>query len=542
MKLRPYQDEAVAKAMAALGQRNGERFNRPVVVIPTGGGKTVVFTEILRTWSRENPGRRILVLAHRNELIEQAAKTIRESIGDNQVGIVQETRNEFDYRFVVSSIQTMSFEKRRNSLINVGLVVVDECHHAVAPSWREVIEHFDCPTLGVTATTERADGLGLHIIWDEIVFEIPITALIRMGYLVNPVGIRVEIPALELHKVKRVAGDFSQASLGTALDEAFAPELVAEKVLEYAPDRPGILYAPTVSSAHNFADALNAAGLSTATVSGSTPLLERRRAVSDFGRGHVQWLANCAVFTEGFDAPRTSAVCIARPTQSSTLFRQMAGRALRPYPGKTDALILDVVGSTRTNRLVGFPSLLGRGLMDATTSQMNLLDLEHEVDTSISLAGVTVPYVGPVEDVEVDLLGRSVWRWNTTRGGNLVLSADGDYISIIDRGDGFAVMVAAKVHPKGNFLAERVSSIGEAFDIAEAHARSRGSRIRHARKSGSWLTLEATGQVLRTARSLGIQTAPGALVGDVLEQITVAEASARLDGPIDAWLAQEFSS
>ena len=204
----------------------------------------------------------------------------------------------------------------------------------------------DALQLGVTATMARGDGVGLGSTWEEVVFSRSVLWMISKGYLTDVKATRVDVKGLDLSDVKASRGDYQAGDLGRALMDSQADDVIARAYVEHAKDRPGVVFTPTVETAHAAAEGLNAAGIRTAVVSGETPTQERRQIFDDFRTGRVQVLANCMVLTEGFDAPWASCAVIARPTQSQPLYVQMVGRVLRPYPGKTDALVLDVVGAS----------------------------------------------------------------------------------------------------------------------------------------------------------------------------------------------------
>lgn len=351
LKPRPYQVEALAAVKSAWSRWVTEaglpKHGHPAVVLPTGMGKTVIFSHMVKEIVEE--GGWPLVLVHRDELVQQAAKKIRQVAPHLTVGIVKAEKREVLRQALVGSVQTLARERRRAELPFITHVIVDECHHAAARSYLEIIAHLkaqnpDLKVVGFTATMVRADSKGLGDVWGEVVYSRDILYGIRNGFLTDVVGKTVVVPGLDLSKVKTSHGDYQEEALAMALEESEAGAFIAKAYLEHCPDRSGILFAPTVATAYSFAEDLNTAGITTEVVTGETPLDERAAIYARAESGATQVLANCMVLTEGFDMPRMSVAVIARPTSSVGLYIQMVGRVLRPYPDKGVALVLDVVG------------------------------------------------------------------------------------------------------------------------------------------------------------------------------------------------------
>ncbi len=352
-RTRDYQQEAIDAVFSAWG----EGVRRPAVVVPTGAGKTVIFAHLAKQWDTSYPGsnrrgRRVIVLVHRDELADQAMAKIKAIAPDLKVGKVKASSNEITADVMVCSVQTLASQKRRNDLLlltrthgDVGLIITDECHHGVAPTYKKIYAAFpDALNVGVTATLQRGDNVGLGDTWDEVVYSRSVLWMISKGYLVDLRGKNVDVDALDLGGVKRTAGDFQVGDLGRALEESDMAERLPAAYAEHAKDRQGIVFTPTVATAEQVEDSFNRAGIRTQMISGETPRDERLTIFENFRTGRTQVLANCMVLTEGFDAPWASCAVIARPTQSAPLYTQMVGRVLRPYPGKTDALVLNVAG------------------------------------------------------------------------------------------------------------------------------------------------------------------------------------------------------
>lgn len=344
VQLRPYQDET----LHAIERERGLGVRRTAVVLPTGAGKTTVFGELGRRWIAGG-GRRVLYVAHRDELILQARDRLRRMAPGQSVGIVQADANQALAQHVVASVQTIGGKRglnRRRQIQGVDLVVVDEAHHSAAATYMDVLSHFDAFTVGFTATLTRADRKALGKVFTSVAYELPLHTLIDDGYLVRPVGVRVQVDDLDLSKVRVAAGDLAQTALGEAIEASMAPTAIAKALREHAPDRPTILFAPTVHSAGVIRDALSASGFAAEVVWGAQGVEARRRVLSDYRAGKVQVLCNVGVLTEGTDLPRTSCIVIARPTRARGLYQQMVGRGLRLDAGKVDCLVLDLVGAS----------------------------------------------------------------------------------------------------------------------------------------------------------------------------------------------------
>lgn len=358
LRTRPYQDEA----LAALREGWAGDYTRQAVVLPTGMGKTVIFSRLVA--DEHAAGRRSAVLVHRDELVNQTVEKIAAVDPDIRVGVVKAERNQTDTDVMVCSVQTLARRSRLERVPRPGLVIVDECHHAAADTYRLALEWFGCfdapggtRAAGFTATLHRNDERGLGDIWERVAYKRDILFGIKAGYLSDVRGVAVELDGLDLAKVARSRGDYQDGDLGRALMTAGAGEVIAESYREHAGDRQGVVFAPTVATAESFAEDLNAAGIVTEVITGATPLEDRALVYKRYRAGEVQVLSNCMVLTEGWDAPWASCCVVARPTESPSLYTQMVGRVLRPWPGKPDALVLDVVGASARHKLATIADL-----------------------------------------------------------------------------------------------------------------------------------------------------------------------------------------
>lgn len=366
MELRDYQ----IQSLDAIESAWNEGINRPVVVLPTGAGKTVCFSGLIQRKVKElrAEGKRILVLAHREELLEQAEEKIKNWMPDCWTAIVKGDRGSKTHAFadvIVASVQTLARPKRREAVDRIGMVIVDECHRYASPSYRSVLEHYGCmderatPTVGFTATLTRMDG-GLPDVWQSVAYQKKIHWMIKQGYLVPPVARSIEIPGLNLASTRVTAGDLNTKDLANALDDSHAFTAIAEEWCDKASDRPTIAFMPNVETCGRMAEAFRmVCGATAEVISGNMGTRERKAVYARYASGETRVLVSCMVLTEGFDAPQTSCVIIGRPTINPGLYIQMVGRGLRLHPesGKTDCVVLDIAGASLKHNLAGVNDL-----------------------------------------------------------------------------------------------------------------------------------------------------------------------------------------
>lgn len=372
-ELRPYQQECLEKINAA--KERG--VYRPLVVHPTGSGKTVIFSSLIKSLFESNPASRALVLAHRDELIQQARdKLLTVWPGAAPlVGVVKAEQNDVGSKITVASVQSLCQPARLEAYLGYGLpelTVSDEAHHATAGTYLRIYEVLSLLPgqdtggrmhLGVTATPDRLDRIGLKHVFDEVVHALTVGFMIEAGYLVPVRGVLVNVGVdLDEATVNPETGDFSDASLAKVMESPAVVEAIAKAWAEKGEDRKTVAFTPSVRTAAALAETLRGMGVEAAHVSGDTPENERRELLRKFSDGEVRVLANCSVLTEGWDEPSVECILMARPTKSRALYQQCLGRGLRPAPwaGKADCLVLDVVGNSLKHRLVTVASLEGK--------------------------------------------------------------------------------------------------------------------------------------------------------------------------------------
>ena len=345
MGLRPYQQEACD---AVLGEwKKGNR--KTLLVLPTGTGKTVVFSKVAE--NRVRQGDRVLVLAHRGELLEQAEQKIQNftGLGCALEKAESDSVNAF-YRITVGSVQTLMRKSRLEKFSRdyFGTIIVDEAHHAIAQSYQNVLEYFSgASVLGVTATPDRSDRKNLGTYFDSLAYEYTLPQAIKEGYLCKIMAQTIPL-AIDITNVGISAGDYKANELGDALEPYL--EQIADRMLEYCKDRKTVIFLPLVATSQKFRDILLAKGIAAAEVNGNSE--DRSQVLKDFEAGKYQALCNAMLLTEGWDCPSVDCIICLRATKSRSLYSQIVGRGLRPSPGKENCLLLDFLWQTEKHELV----------------------------------------------------------------------------------------------------------------------------------------------------------------------------------------------
>ena len=359
MRLRPYQDEALA-AWERKVAGDAWPAARGIVAHATGLGKTVLAAAWIAELRRRAAPATVLFLAHRDELIAQAVTRLGDWIDPTDIGVVKAERHEADRPVIVGSVQ--SVVRRLTTIPRPDICVVDECHHAEATTYQKILDWLGpgIPVLGLSATPHRADGKPFDMTWPSgIVHTISLRQGIQRGYLADLRGLRIRLSGETEWAARIRRGDFVETDLEDCFTAGNGPQIVADAIKKHAIDRPTLVFTPTVASAELTAFTCRMAGLDAQAVSGETPASTRNTYVNAFTRGRLQVLTNCAVLTEGFDAPATSCIVIARPTKSRSLYLQMLGRGTRKWPEKTDCLVLDLVGASHRHDMESVATAVG---------------------------------------------------------------------------------------------------------------------------------------------------------------------------------------
>lgn len=344
MTLRPYQQGAREKVHA---EWEAGRL-RTLTVLPTGTGKTIVFSAVAEDQVRA--GDRVLILAHRGELLDQAAEKLKKSTG---LGCAVEKAESSClnswYRVTVGSVQSLQRPQRLEKFPHdyFGTIIIDEAHHAITDGYRRILDWFGgARVLGVTATPDRGDMRNLGEVFDSLAYEYKLTDAIRDGYLCRILAQTVPLK-LDISTVGMSGGDYSVGELGSALDPYL--DQIAAEMSERCKDRRTVVFLPLIRTSQKFRDILNAHGFSAAEVNGQSA--DRAQILADFSAGKYNVLCNSMLLTEGWDCPGVDCVVVLRPTKVRSLYSQMVGRGTRICDGKKDLLLLDFLWLTDRHEL-----------------------------------------------------------------------------------------------------------------------------------------------------------------------------------------------
>ena len=343
MELRPYQQEAKNSVF-----EQWEKLNKTLVVLPTGCGKTIVFAKVTEECVRR--GKRVLILAHRGELLEQASDKILKATGLRcAVEKAEETCLGSWYRIAVGSVQSLQREKRLAQFDPdyFGTIIIDEAHHCITDGYQKILQHFpDAKVLGVTATPDRGDMRNLGEYFESLAYEYTLPKAIKEGYL-SPIKALTIPLQLDLSGVSMQAGDFKAGEIATALDPYLYQ--IADEMEKYCQDRKTVVFLPLVKTSQKFRDILNEKGFQAAEVNGESK--DRAEVLEDFDHDKYNVLCNSMLLTEGWDCPSVDCVVVLRPTKVRSLYSQMVGRGTRLNPGKEDLLLLDFLWHTERHEL-----------------------------------------------------------------------------------------------------------------------------------------------------------------------------------------------
>lgn len=351
MKLRDYQEEA----RTAIANEWEKGVKKTLLVLPTGCGKTIVFSKVIE--DRVKLGERVLILAHRSELLDQASDKLAKATGifTATEKAEQSCLNSW-FRVVVGSVQTLQRPKRLAQFDKdyFDTIVVDEAHHCISDSYQRVLEHFsNANVLGVTATPDRGDMRNLGSYFESLAYEYTLPKAIKNGYL-SPIKALTIPLELDLSAVSMQSGDFKASEVGTALDPYL--EQIADEMLKYCADKKTVVFLPLVKTSQKFRDILNEKGFKAAEVNGDSK--DRAEVLDDFSKGKYNVLCNSMLLTEGWDEPSVDCIVVLRPTKVRSLYSQMVGRGTRLYPGKEDLLLLDFLWHTERHELCHPASLI----------------------------------------------------------------------------------------------------------------------------------------------------------------------------------------
>ncbi|MCH4065016.1 MAG: DEAD/DEAH box helicase [Lachnospiraceae bacterium] len=384
-QLRPYQ----AEAKQAILNEWDEGHRKTLLVLPTGCGKTVVFASV--TENQVQKGHRVLIMAHRGELLEQAADKLKEAAGiDSCLEKADSTSLGSFLPVTVGSVQSLAQEKRLSKFPDNYFqdIVVDEAHHCTSDSYLRVLNHFpEASILGVTATPDRGDMKNLGDFFDSKAYEYSMTDAIREGYLC-PIKAQLIPLNLDITKVGISSGDFAAGEVGSALEPYL--EQIAKEMKNYCKDRKTVVFLPLIATSQKFCRMLNDVGLKAAEVNGNSD--DRAEVLKDFEDGKYDVLCNSMLLTEGWDCPSVDCIVILRPTKVRALYQQMVGRGMRLFPGKESLLLLDFLWMTQRHDLCKPSSLISKDdviakkidrQMQENTDGIDLIDSEEQAERDV---------------------------------------------------------------------------------------------------------------------------------------------------------------
>lgn len=525
ISLRYYQREAVDACHATEVQN-------PAVGLPTGTGKTLVFSKLI-----EERGHPALILAHRDELIQQAADKYNAVDPTVPVGIVKAGLNQTDLPVVAASVQTLARESRLKKMpLDFRTIVVDEAHHAAADSYRRILKHFDHveQRVFVSATLERADKKALGSVIDEIVYHRSLLEMIEEGYLVDMVAKAIRIPGFNTRDLKISHGDFKNNEVEEALALAGAERVAVSAWLDHASDRKTIVFTPGVASAILFAEAFRRAGVPATFVSGNLDMDERRRRLEAFSAGEYQVVTNAMVLTEGYDEPSVDCIMVARPTRSKPLYIQQIGRGTRLYPGKENLLVLDLVGNEERLDVISIPRLFGidpdKAEKDGVVAGVRKTLAEHEAEQRrLAELGAARAGFDRIDTTAHDarLLDRKDINWLKLTDGAWALSGKRSTIYLRPLA-GRAWEAYAVEH-----TSRRVFPIAQGHDLAmtmgiaeeKVVRKAKADSLRMIDRSAPWRQQPATDKQLKLLKKLNIPVSIGILAGDASDLISASKAS-----------------
>lgn len=394
MQLRPYQEEARLKV-----QEQWDRgVNKTLLVLPTGCGKTIVFSKIIE--DRVKLGERVLILAHRSELLEQASDKLKKSTGLNTALEKADSSSLGSwFRVTVGSVQTLQREKRLKQFSSdyFDTIVIDEAHHCISNGYQNVLNHFDkAKVLGVTATPDRGDMKDLGTYFESLAYEYKIVDAIKEGYLSKIQSLTIPLN-LDLSGVATQNGDFKASDVSNALDPYL--EQIADEMIKHCKDRKTVVFLPLVATSQKFRDILNLKGFKAAEVNGESK--DRAQILEDFDNDKYNVLCNSMLLTEGWDCPSVDCVIVLRPTKVRALYSQMVGRGTRLHPGKENLLLLDFLWHVEKHELCRPAHLIAQS--EEVAKKMTELS-EKEVGFAVDLEEVEVKATDEViQDRETSL-------------------------------------------------------------------------------------------------------------------------------------------
>jgi superfamily II DNA or RNA helicase len=511
------------------------------VSLPTGTGKTVVFAHFPRFFQMK---KRLLVLAHREELLSQAREKFLEVDSELKVGIEQSgSRAPADAKVVLASVPTLGraggARLRQFSPEEFFLIVVDEAHHAVARSYRRIFEHFGLfnPNtrrylVGFTATPKRGDKQGLGAVFEEVCYARDLREMIAEQYLCPITGWRVHSDA-SLDRVGIRHGDFVESQLAQVVNTGERNNLLVAAYRKYAAGRRAIVFCVNVAHALDVCRAFVAVGLRTSAVWGDMPRDDRGIKLAQFSKGDIDVVTNCNVLTEGFDEPRVDAIIMARPTRSKLLYAQMVGRGTRRHPDKKNLVIIDIADNSKTHQLSGLndlfklPSRLNLKGCDALKTERLIEDLSDRypwIDVSriatpddIKIAAERIDFWNFEPPAELDDFTRNTWH--AVPGGYQLFLSEGESVLVeSDLLDTWGIQL--KSPRTGSTPLDRIAELEAAIHFADNFVSSkRPDSERLVARDANWRNGVPTEKQIGVLQRNGIVVPPELTRGQAAQMI-----------------------
>jgi superfamily II DNA or RNA helicase len=373
MELRPYQNEAVD----AIRNEWVQGHQKTLLVLPTGTGKTIVFSKVVEEETKD--GSKALILAHRGELLDQASEKLLETSGlDSALEKAESSAIGSSEQVTVASVQTLSQHKRLTNFPSdyFKTIVVDEAHHSMSNTYQRILSHFEgANVLGVTATPDRSDQKNLGKYFDSKAYEYSLHQAIKEGYLA-PVRAQMIPLELDIHSVGVSNGDYAVGEVGSALEPYL--NQIALEMLNYCKGRKTVVFLPLVKTSQKFCELLNLHGIRAAEVNGNSK--DRDEILADFEAGEYDVLCNSMLLTEGWDCPSVDTIVVLRPTKIRSLYQQMVGRGMRLHPGKKELLLLDFLWMTERHDLCRPSALVSKDEELAKRIDQKMMDQESGID------------------------------------------------------------------------------------------------------------------------------------------------------------------